>query len=58
MTAPVNGTDERLDAVIALLSELVIELRLAREGRASVDVTNHSTGTLAPVPAKNTRKGR
>lgn len=52
MTAAVNGTDERLDAVIALLSELVIELRLAREGRASVDVTAHSTGEFKPVLKK------
>jgi len=56
MTAAVNGTDERLDAVIALLSELVIELRLAREGRASVDVNAHSTGELKPASAPKRRK--
>ncbi len=31
MTAPVNGTDERLDVITELLRELLAELRQARE---------------------------
>lgn len=49
MTAPVNGTDERLDVVIELLREILAELR---HGRACDD---------APAPdaktQKRTRKG-
>lgn len=49
MTAPVNGTDERLDLIAALLRELLAELR---HWRACDD---------APAPdaktQKRTRKG-
>jgi hypothetical protein len=31
MTAPVNGTDERLDVLIALLREVLAEMRQTRE---------------------------
>lgn len=51
MTAPVNGTDERLDVLIALLHEILAELRQANAVTV-VDVTAHSTGELKPVAKK------
>jgi len=53
MTAPVNGTDERLDVIAALLSEILAELR-----QANAPTTINATDTgEKPVGAKRTRKG-
>lgn len=42
MTA-LNGTEERLDALLALLAEILAELRKAN-AVTTVEVTTHSTG--------------
>ena len=46
MTAPVNGTDERLDVLIALLRELIAKLRQANAAAPESD---------KPVAAKKKR---
>lgn len=51
MTAPVNGTDERLDVLITLCEQILAELRAANASTV-VDVTAHSTGELKPVAKK------
>jgi|GEM_PF-5603597 len=51
MTPAINGTEERLDVVIALLRELLAQSRLVDV----VDVTTHSTGELKPAAAKKKR---
>lgn len=61
--AAVNGGDTRLDAVILLLQQILVELRLARAEREQkaaleaptlVDVTQHSTNK--PKAVKTSKK--
>ncbi|MBK8200315.1 MAG: hypothetical protein IPK75_18365 [Acidobacteria bacterium] len=60
ISGAVNGTDERLDVLIALFEQLLAELRQANalQGATPLDVTTHSSGELKPAKGARRTSGK